>query len=132
MLNAQVDEARTGDFDRRDEAFGLRVLLQSFDQRSGDFSRVLLQLTRELHGGRTGDVAVFGALRTFEGDRSVFDADRGEGFFDESLKSNFLLREHGGRFSVVGRRLKCIGCHTTAPLRAERRGFRKCFGPSFF
>jgi hypothetical protein len=56
--DAQVDEARAGDFGRFDQALAGRVGQQRIDQPGGQFARVHFQLLGQLHGDVAGDVAV--------------------------------------------------------------------------
>jgi hypothetical protein len=79
VLNAEVDEAGAGDFDRLDESFAFGVGLEGLD---------------DLRGDRTGDVAVFGHLRAFENDGDAGDAERFERGGNEGGQSLFLLSEH--------------------------------------
>ena len=94
VLNAEVDEAGAGDFDRLDESFAFGVGLEGLDDLRGDLARVLLEGASELHGDRTGDVAVFGHLRAFENDGDAGDAERFERGGNEGGQSLFLLSEH--------------------------------------
>ena len=57
-------------------------------------SRGFFLRASELHGDRTGDVAVFGHLRAFENDGDAGDAERFERGGNEGGQSLFLLSEH--------------------------------------
>ena len=61
-VDANVDEAGTGDF-RAGQPLGRR---QCRDQFGGDFTRVALQDSGQLHGGRAGEVAVLRLLRALQ------------------------------------------------------------------
>ena len=66
-LEADVDEAGTGDLHRLDPLLRRGAGLQGRDQRLRERARVLLQRTGELHRQRAGEVAVGGLLGVLEG-----------------------------------------------------------------
>jgi hypothetical protein len=94
---AQVDEARTRDLGRGDQALGLRIGLQGGDQAGGQLARIGLQRLGQLHRDIAGDVAVGRVARALERDvRNQIGAgnDRGQGGLEQGNDFLFLLGEH--------------------------------------
>ncbi len=90
---AQIDEARTGDFGGGDQGIGL----QGGDQLLGQLARVHLERLGQLHGDIAGHVAVGRVARTLKhnirGQTAAFDQG-GEGGLDQGGDILFLLDEH--------------------------------------
>jgi hypothetical protein len=66
-LQAQIDEAGPGDLHVLHPALHCGLLAQLRNQRLRQLARVLLQRTRQRHGGRDGQIAVGGNLGRLEG-----------------------------------------------------------------
>jgi len=63
---AQVDEPGAGNLQRLDPALHGSLALQQVHQPGGQFTRVLLQRPRQLHGAGDGQVAMAGLLGGLE------------------------------------------------------------------
>ena len=121
-FQAQVDEARPGDLERRDPALHGRLAVQGVDECAGDLARVLAQGLGERHRGGAGEVAVGRLLGRFIGRcEPGFGGDLGdrgaqrreEVLFD--LDHGSILRGGPARFvklagaGIVGRMPCCSG-----------------------
>ena len=94
LLNAQVDEARSGDLDGTQELVGFGIGLKSIDDVLSDGAGILLELSREMHGNRAGDVTVLGILGTLENHFRIMNPHGGEGAADQGDDGFFLLQQH--------------------------------------
>ena len=94
VLNAEVNEARSGDFNRLDKFFAFGIGLEGCDDLRGNLAGILLESAGELHGDRAGDVAVFRHLRPFEDNGNAGDVERFKCGRNKGGQGLFLLSEH--------------------------------------
>ncbi|MCY1227518.1 hypothetical protein D9M72_397880 [compost metagenome] len=97
---AQVDEAGAGNLHGLDQALRARVGLHGIDDALGQFARIALERTRDLHGDVAGKVAVGGHLGPLEGDGGQGGIGRGERahrISERGGKIRGLNRQHGCR-----------------------------------
>lgn len=121
---AQVDEARAGDFHRRDEPLAARIGADAVGDAVGEFARIGAQRLGQLQRDVARDVAVRGLLGALQDDFRSVRAFRQQG-------ADGVGQQLGDRLFVGGQHRKAMTPAVSEPFEIQfRRDQLRCSGKS--